>query len=207
MTADELWAALAQDPRDPAFAGLRASDRDREVVRSLLATAYADGRLDRTEFDERSAAVTAARTLADLPPLVSDLVASAPARTHGLTHADSGDLAARARRQYESDRREALATFLLPSAICLVIWSVVMFGEFFWPAFVIAGTGINLAQTLMRRQDIIDRHLQRLEEKQAKELDRQRRLELERPPGSTGSSGGSGGPHDADEAGDEDGRA
>ncbi|MCD4534951.1 DUF1707 domain-containing protein [Nocardioides sp. cx-169] len=182
MTADELWAGLAHDPRDPQFAGLRASDQDREVVRALLAIAYADGRLDRTEFDERSDAVTAARTLGDLPPILSDLVAPAPARPAGLAQVGSADLAARARRKYESDRREAVAAFLLASTISLVIWSVVMFGGFFWPTFVIAGTGVNLAQTLMRRQEIIDRHLARLEAKQAKQLERQRRREIESPP-------------------------
>jgi hypothetical protein len=189
VTADELWAALTHDPRDPAFAGLRASDQDREVVRSLLATAYADGRLDRSEFDERSEAVTAARTLGDLPPVVSDLVASAPVRPSGLARTGSADLVAQARRKYASDRREALAGFVVPSVICLVIWSVVMFGGFFWPAFVIAGTGINLVQTLVRRQDIIDQHVRRLEKKQAKELDRLQRRELERPAGEDDDEG------------------
>ena len=79
MTADDLWASLAHDPRDPAFAGLRASDQDREVVRAVLTSAYADGRLDRDEFDERSETVTAARTLiapfpaSDLPHDPGDL--------------------------------------------------------------------------------------------------------------------------------------
>lgn len=182
MTADELWAALPHDPRDPAHAGLRASDQDREVVRALLASAYADGRLDRAEFDERSERVTAARTLGDLPPIVSDLVSSAPAHPAGLARAGSADLVAQAQRKYEADRREALAAFLGPSIICLVIWSVVMFGDFFWPAFVIVGTGINLVQTLVRRQDIIDQHVQRLEKKQAKELGRDRSRELEQRP-------------------------
>jgi hypothetical protein len=181
VTADDLWASLAHDPRDPAFAGLRASDQDREVVRSLLTTAYADGRLDRAEFDERSETVTAARTLGELPPIVADLVASAPARlSAGLARPGSPDLVAQAQRKYESDRREAVAGFVVPSVICLVIWSVVMFGGFFWPAFVLLGTGVNLVQVLVRRQDIIDQHVRRLEKKQAKELGReQERRELE----------------------------
>jgi hypothetical protein len=180
VTADELWAALAHDPRDPAFAGLRASDQDREVVRSLLTTAYADGRLDRAEFDERSDSVTSARTLGDLPPIVADLVASSPAHTSGaLARPGSADPVAQATRKYERDRREAVAGFLLPSVICVVVWSVVMFGGFFWPAFVILGTGINLVQTLVRRQDIVDQHVRRLERKQAEEVERQQRRELE----------------------------
>ncbi|WP_338087731.1 DUF1707 domain-containing protein [Nocardioides lijunqiniae] len=175
MTADELWAALAHDPRDPAYAGLRASDQDREVVRSLLTTAYADGRLDRAEFDERSESVTSARTLGELPPIVADLVAPGSASGSGaVVRPPSTDLVAQATRKYDADRREALAGFLVPSVICLVIWSVVMFGGFFWPAFVILGTGVNLVQTLVRRQDIVDQHVRRLEKKRDKELDRRR---------------------------------
>lgn len=182
-SGDSLWGSFALDPRDPAHAGLRASDRDREVVRGLLATAYADGRLDREEFDERSERAASARLLGDLPAIVDDLVPLTPTRPGSRSPAPlpATDLAARARRRYESDRREALLAFLGPSLICLVVWAVVMFGGFFWPGFVIAGTGINLVQTLVRRQDITEGHLRRLEKKQAKELDRQQRRELDGP--------------------------
>jgi len=190
---DDLWASFALDPRDPSFASLRASDSDREVVRSLLSAAYADGRLDREEFDERSDSVTSARLLGDLPAIVNDLVLITPAPSTGKALAstspsDRADLAARAKRRYESDRREALLGFLGPSLICLVVWSIVMYGEFFWPGFVIAGTGINLVQTLVRRQDITEGHLRRLEKKQAKELDRQRPRELEDPASEEGEA-------------------
>ncbi len=168
---DDLWGSFAMDPRQPAFANLRASDQDREVLRALLATAYADGRLDREEYDERSDRVTSARLLGDLPAIVDDLVLTAPATAPGtaLAPVAAGDLAAQAQRRYESDRREALVGFLGPSLLCVAIYLATMPGGFFWPAFVIAGTAINLLQTLVRRQDIIDRHLRRLEKKQAKE--------------------------------------
>ena len=76
--ARDLWASFQHDPRDPAVAPLRASDADRDVVHRVLADAFADGRLDREEYDERSATVLAARTLGELPPLVSDLVPDRP---------------------------------------------------------------------------------------------------------------------------------
>lgn len=172
LSGEDLWGAFALDPRDPVNGALRASDQDREVVRGLLATAYADGRLDREEFDERSERVAGARLLGDLPAIVDDLVPVTPATGRALSRvpmADRADLAARAQRRYESDRREALLGFLGPSLICLVVWAVVMYGEFFWPGFVIAGTGINLIQTLVRRQDIVEGHVRRLEKKQAKQ--------------------------------------
>ena len=40
----------------------------------VLAEAFADGRLDRQEFDERSDAVGAIRTLGELPGVIADLV-------------------------------------------------------------------------------------------------------------------------------------
>jgi hypothetical protein len=48
-------------------------------VHELLGTAYADGRLDRDEFDARADQVGASRTLADLPPSVTDLVTTSSA--------------------------------------------------------------------------------------------------------------------------------
>ena len=180
MAADDLWGSFAHDPREPAHAPLRASDADREVVRGVLASAYADGRLDREEFDERSDVVTEARTLGELPPVMADLVA--PSRPGALVPGatTSGSIQELARRRYAADRREALVGFLGPSIICVVIWSVVMFGGFFWPGFVIAGTGINLVRVLVQHQDLIDQHVRRLEKKQAKQERAARELEVPR---------------------------
>ena len=52
--APDPWASFQHDPRDPAVAPLRASDADRDVVHGVLTDAFADGRLDRDEYDERS---------------------------------------------------------------------------------------------------------------------------------------------------------
>ena len=66
------------DPRIPRSAPLRASDRDRAVIETVLAEAFAEGRLDRAEYDARSTAATGAKVLADLVPHVEDLVPDAP---------------------------------------------------------------------------------------------------------------------------------
>ncbi|GAA3266357.1 DUF1707 and DUF2154 domain-containing protein [Dactylosporangium vinaceum] len=52
---------------------MRASDADRERVAEVLRTAAAEGRLDLDEVDERLHAVYAARTYADLEPVLHDL--------------------------------------------------------------------------------------------------------------------------------------
>ena len=65
------------EPTDvgPKFGGdLRAGDSDRDQVMTLLAAAYAEGRLTKEEHDERMAQAVNARTFDDLVPLTRDLV-------------------------------------------------------------------------------------------------------------------------------------
>jgi len=52
---------------------VRASDAERDQAAEILRTAYAEGRLTRAELDERTDAVYAARTRADLCSLTGDL--------------------------------------------------------------------------------------------------------------------------------------
>ena len=118
----DLWSSFSHDPRQPANAGLRASDADRGVIQQLLTEAYADGRLDREEFDSRSADAVGARTLGDLPALVSDLVATESGASRGGAVPDD-DLQRQAVARYRSDRREAVLSFLGPSIVCVVIWA------------------------------------------------------------------------------------
>jgi len=57
-----------------ASGSLRASDADRDQVANLLSTAYAEGRLNREEHDERIDQLMSARTFDDLIPITRDLV-------------------------------------------------------------------------------------------------------------------------------------
>jgi hypothetical protein len=54
---------------------VRASDRERDAVLQRVQQAFAEGRLDDAEFDERMRAALAARTQADLDVLLRDLPA------------------------------------------------------------------------------------------------------------------------------------
>lgn len=58
---------------------MRASDQDRERAAELLSYAYAVGRLNRDELDERAIAAYSARTWGELRDLTADL----PATTAG----------------------------------------------------------------------------------------------------------------------------
>lgn len=60
---------------------LRVGDRDRDAVVQRLQQAFAEGRLDDEEFDQRTRAALTARLTSDLVPLTRDLpAASAAAR-------------------------------------------------------------------------------------------------------------------------------
>ena len=63
---------------------LRISDADRAQALDLLSEQYAEGRLDKDEFDERSDAVWSAKTQGDLAPVFADLPwRTPPARPAG----------------------------------------------------------------------------------------------------------------------------
>jgi len=185
--ARDLWASFQHDPRDPAVAPLRASDADRDVVHRLLADAFADGRLDRDEYDERSATVLAARTLGELPPLVSDLVPDRPLLPSRvpLVAASSSELQQRAEDHWRDERRNALFGFVGSAVITWTIWAATMFGGFPWPAIVNAFALLNLLRTVANRREIVAQEVRRLERKRAKELGATK--EPPREPGSDGS--------------------
>jgi Domain of unknown function (DUF1707) len=163
------WASFQHDPRDPAVAPLRASDADRDVIHGVLADAFADGRLDRDEYDERSGSVLAARTLGELPPLVSDLVPNRPllpARVP-LAAASSSELQKRAVEKWRRERREALFGFLG----ALIFFGALAAFTTPWVLVVPLLALIRAVRTLSSKGEIIASELKRLERKQAKELE------------------------------------
>jgi hypothetical protein len=66
-------------PAVPDPAELRASDAERTAAVDRLQAALAEGRISAAEFTERSATAHAARTRADLAPLLADLPAAGSA--------------------------------------------------------------------------------------------------------------------------------
>ena len=163
-----MWSQFDHDPRNPANGSLRASDRDRAVIETVLADAFAEGRLTRDEYDERTDAAFSSRTLGDLVPLVQDLpVAQAP-RTGTRSFEEQ------AVRKWEADRREALLGLVGLSVLLWTIWAVTMWGEFPWPLFPMGFAVMNLVRIVARKDDIIDEHVRHLEKKERKELRKRR---------------------------------
>jgi hypothetical protein len=170
MLSPDLWREFAFDPRDPAYATVRAGTADRSLMLQALSEAYAEGQLDREELDERTDAVNAAKTLGELPPLLADLV---PVVTSsGLPVAVGSLPAAEVQRQavekWSRGRGEALMGWLVPTVICWVVWTATMFGGFPWPLFPMIGTGIPLARQVLLKQDIIAGHRRSIVKKHEK---------------------------------------
>lgn len=164
----EVWSQFDHDPRSAANAAMRASDRDRAVIETVLADAFAEGRLTHTEYDERSDAAMSSRTLGELMPLVSDLP---------IARAPRSSIPEQAARAFVQARRQAVWGFLSVSLICWTIWFATGFGDgwraqFPWPLFVMLGTGLNAARVMWRRDEIIEDETRRLERKERKALDR-----------------------------------
>ena len=172
----QFWASFTLDPRLPEYAPLRAADSDRNVVHQALADAYADGRLDRDEFEARTADATAAKTLGELAALVGGLVptSAVPAVPPGRELRSEAQLQERAVATWRDGLRNAAWGFFSVSLICWVIWALTGMG-FAWPVFVMLGTGLNVGRVQFQRQSIIEEERRRLEKKQAREIEKRRR--------------------------------
>jgi Domain of unknown function (DUF1707) len=168
VPVDTFWESFRLDPRQPGHASMRASDADREIVRTVLADAFADGRLTREEYDDRLNTLYGSRTLGEVSSLVTDLVPldNSPVASAPLLRAD---FRTRGARKWRKDVEESFAAFLVPSIICTVIWIAVTGRGFFWPAFPMLFLGINVVKTVVQRESVIEREVLRLEEQAAKD--------------------------------------
>jgi hypothetical protein len=153
------------------------------VVLDVLAEGYADGRLDKDEYDERAERAARSKTLGELPDLIGDLVPVSGVRPgDDLTLATTEDLHRQAVEAWHAQRRRALAGLLGgASLICWVIWIATSFSNgglhpyFPWPIFVMLGTGANVLRVLTNKQDMIAEEQRRLERMQREALESRRR--------------------------------
>ena len=113
-------------PRD--VHAMRAADADRERTAEALRRAAGEGRLEPDELEERLDAAFAARTYAELEPLVADLPAPRP----------------QPRRLRPPPRRKPeLGAFLATSVLLVAIWALTGM-DYFWPIWPILGWGVFL---------------------------------------------------------------
>lgn len=185
MTSADLWHEFAHDPRSSAYASMRASDADRDVVLRALSEAYADGRLDPDELDERSTGVHAARTLGELPMYLADLV---PAEDHvstvpALRPLTDQQIEAEAVARWRRSRGEALRMWLFVSVVCWTIWLLSNVGGHPWPIYPMLGTALPVLGTLVQRREMIESNRRRIVAKHEKAVAKaeRKRAALEAP--------------------------
>lgn len=165
---------------------MRASDADRDVVLRALSEAYAEGRIDPEEHDERTTGVQQARTLGELPPFLADLVPAAD-RPSSLAptvpRLSPADVEAQAVARWQRSRREALRTWLFVSLVCWTIWLLTNLGGHPWPVYPMIGTAFPLVGVLTQRSDIIESNRRRIVAKQEKAIAKaeKKRAALEAP--------------------------
>ena len=166
------WERFSHDPRAKTNAPLRASDLDRNVALDALSAAYADGRLDREEYDARASAVQSTKTLGDLLKYLRDLTPDSGAA--GLVAATPAMIQRRAEQAYLRIRQRALSSFLIPSMICWVIWALTFDDNTWvpWPVFVMLGTGIRLLNVIINRGEILAEQQRRMEKQERRRIEK-----------------------------------
>ncbi len=167
---------------------MRASDADRDVVLQALGEAYAEGRIDADEFDERTSGVQDARTLGELPPFLTDLVPAAdapPTLAHtALPPLTPERVESEAVARWEKSRREALTMWVFVSVVCWVIYLATSLGSGLyhpWPIYPMVGTSLPLIGTTLQRKDMIEQNKRRIVAKHEKAVAKaQKKAALER---------------------------
>jgi Domain of unknown function (DUF1707)/2TM domain len=109
---------------------LRIGDAERERVAERLRRAAGEGRLTPEELEERLEAAFAARTEAELAPLVADLP---PVRRPRRPRRDGGELRA----------------YVATSILLVAIWALTGAG-YFWPVWPILGWGLFVLPSPLR---------------------------------------------------------
>ena len=144
-TANGLRATLLRPGYpDPA---MRVSDAERNDIADRLARHYGDGRLDKTEFDERVSRAMAAKTVADFEGLFEDLPdlpdnpvggASRPRSAPGTPSPADGHPAMRRGRPRGPVR--LLLTVVLALVVANIAWHALTgwFAPVLWLAFLVA---------------------------------------------------------------------
>ena len=121
---------------------MRASDADREAVAARLREGHAEGRLTMEELQARLDDTFAARTLAELAPITSDL--PEPAGGDGA----AGALPARAGPSLRAIWGPWLAAVLVSTAVWLAVLVTSGERQGFWPIWVALPWGaVLLART------------------------------------------------------------
>jgi Domain of unknown function (DUF1707) len=136
-------------PVDPD--AMRAANADRERVVEQLNAAFAEGRLDVGELDERVTAAYAAKTMGELKPLTVDLP---PAGTVARRQASLPERipGAEVARDERAEARRAVAGMGGVFVLNVVIWGVISAASgdsiYFWPVWILIPVAIAVIRAI-----------------------------------------------------------
>ena len=121
---------------------MRVGDAERDAVVMRLREAFAEGRLDQAELDDRLGRAHLAKTNADLSFLTADLPSPALASPATTAPLDTETEKAEKDRR---DRRSAWASWLGVGVLVNIIWFATWMGDgpapYYWPIWVIGPWG------------------------------------------------------------------
>lgn len=116
---------------------LRAGDAERDATISMLREAFAEGRLDQAEFDDRLGQAHIAKTYGELSQLTADLPRPAPSTMVATPQSDA--------EKEKRDMKSAWAAWLGVGVLVNIIWFGTWMGDgpapYYWPIWVIGPWG------------------------------------------------------------------
>lgn len=153
-----VWTRFPLDPRSSG--DLRAGDSDRDIAREILTEAYADGRIDRLEYDQRIEGAIQAHHLGQLVPILND-VSVAPAgqrSTQPQPPAPQPHNRSQPKtRASGKGRRGAVRTAVFVVGVTNLVWVFISISAgqltYYWPMWPALGMVIMLLAVFMFRQD------------------------------------------------------
>lgn len=158
---------------------MRLSDNERMTALQALGTHYAEGRLDITEFNERTAQVGQARTLGELRPLFDDLPGGIPFQPGSLNPLLPVSQPHESTRELAELKRKGDLVKNIDIAVGVVAGSIFFIGifvgwHFSWTAFVAASAIMLLTRQFLGVKESDEKALRALEKRE--EAERQKRL-------------------------------
>lgn len=171
---------------------LRLSDNERMTALQALGTHYADGRLDLTEFNERTTKVAEARTIGDLRPLFDDLPGGIPFQPGSLSPRlpvtqDSSPTRELAELKRKGNLIKTIDSLAGSLALVVFFLGLFVFGwSYSWLALLAAGSVMVMSRQVLGVKDADEKTLKALEKQEQKER-KQRLLEAEKRAKELGS--------------------
>lgn len=159
-----VWTRFPLDPRRSG--DMRAGDSDRDTAREILTEAYAEGRIDRLEYDQRIESALQAHHLGQLVPILNDIsitpVGQRPMQPQAPVQPDSP--ARPAQRSSDDGRKGAVRTAVFVVGVTNLVWLMVSITSgqltYYWPMWPALGMAIMLLATFVFQREPQDRRQQ-----------------------------------------------